>query len=125
MNQGRYEVLYIDKFTDTLWATTVYDNLRLTFGLKESQLEKLSCGNPVVIKKKIDLSEAERYRQVITAAGGVAWIQELGEDGEHRERREQRRRVVRDRRAIYRASAILPDRRQNRGRRTTDQQWMH
>lgn len=125
MSASQYEVVYIDKFTDMVEAAIVKDNLQKTFGLKPDHLQKLASGKPVVIKKQVNFDEANRYKAAVDSAGGVAWVQELGPDGEHVERRQSGRRQLKDRRAVFRASAILPDRRQNCGRRSTDRSTYH
>jgi hypothetical protein len=118
--EQHYEVLYIDKFTDGAKAEYARENLRKLFHLNDQHLNRLSTGEPVIVKKKVDLDEALRYRQAIAAMGGTAWVQALDEQGNHRERRQQNRRLLADRRNHYRASSIQPDRRQSCGRRSTD-----
>ncbi len=118
--EQQYEVLYIDKFTDSAKAQYARENLREAFHLAERHLDQLASGEPVVIKKQVSFEEALRYRQVVVNAGGVAWVQALDADGVHRERRQGNRRHLADRRAYYRASSIQPDRRENCGRRSTD-----
>lgn len=125
MEGNYYEVLYVDKFSDLVEAAVVNDTLRKTFGLNHRHLLKLSAGTPVVIKKKVGIEEAERYKGIVMDAGGVAWIQELGPEGEHLERRQEKRRSILDRRTVYRASSIVPDRRQDMGRRSTDRKNVH
>lgn len=115
-----FEVVYIDKFSDSYKAQLARDNLRAVFGLSTQQLDKLACGDPIVIKKEVSLSEASRYRSAVIDAGGIAWVQELDENGNHVERRQEKRRQLADRRNYFRASSIQPDRRQNCGRRSTD-----
>lgn len=118
--EQQYEVLYIDKFTDAAKAEYARENLRATFHLSEQHLDRLATGEPVIIKKNINLDKALRYRQAVVDAGGVAWVQALDVQGEHWERRQNNRRQLTDRRTVYRASSIQPDRRQNCGRRSTD-----
>ncbi|MGI1677393.1 MAG: hypothetical protein K6L75_01555 [Cellvibrionaceae bacterium] len=125
MDTNQYEVVYLDKFTDPMEAKSALKKLQETFGLAESHIEKLSSGEPVVIKKKVDLEEATLYQEAVARAGGVAWVQEIGTDGFHEERRKGPRRVTLDRRTVYRASSILPDRRGSCGRRSTDQLTLH
>ena len=125
MKSSSYEVVYIDKFTDMVEAGIVRDNLQKTFGLKPKHIVALSSGRPVVIKKRINFDEALRYKAAVDSAGGVAWVQELGSDGTHIERRQTGRRQLKDRRAVFRASSILPDRRQSCGRRSTDRSRYH
>ena len=121
----QYEVLYIDKFTDGAKAEFVRNNLRQTFHLNNDHLDRLSTGQPVIIKKQVSFDEAIRYREAVVNAGGVACVQALDENGMHHERRQNKRRQVSDRRTHYRASSIQPDRRQNCGRRSTDGATFH
>ena len=121
----QFEVLYIDKFTDSAKAASVKENLRKTFRLNDEHLDRLGSGEPVVIKKLVSLDEAQRYREAVISAGGVAWVQALDANGQHYERRQEHRRLLADRRSYYRASSIQPDRRQSCGRRSTDGALIH
>lgn len=125
MKGQHYEVLYIDKFTDVAVAEYAKNNLRKLFQLDDKHIQRLSSGEPVVIKKDIDLDEAVKYRQAIAQAGGVAWVQSLNELGLHQERRKGKRRQLLDRRGSYRGSSIQPDRRETCGRRSTDGSIVH
>jgi hypothetical protein len=117
---SRYEVVYIDKFTDIVEAEIARKQLQQRFHMTDSVMASLSCGKPVVIKKGVELDEAERYEKAIKDSGGVCWIQKMAPDGVHRERRHDERRVNLDRRSEYRGSSIQPDRRTNCGRRSGD-----
>lgn len=125
MLKQNYEVLYVDKFQNAQEAAATRQCLSKTFGLQPHQWDRLASGNPVVVKKGVPYEEAERYLNAIAEAGGTAWVQKLGPDGNHIERRKTNRRQLFDRRAVYRASAIQPDRRQSRGRRSTDKILVH
>ncbi|GAB1258147.1 hypothetical protein NBRC116494_26490 [Aurantivibrio plasticivorans] len=125
MLKQNYEVLYVDKFNSAQEAAATRASLCKTFGLKPHQWDRMSSGDPVVIKKGVAYDEAERYLKAIAQAGGTAWVQELDADGNHIERRTMKRRQLFDRRAVYRASSIQPDRRQSRGRRSTDKVLIH
>ncbi|GAA5316157.1 MAG: hypothetical protein AseanaTS_13620 [Candidatus Pelagadaptatus aseana] len=122
---SRYEVVYIDKFTDIVEAEIARKQLQQRFHMSDGVLQSLSCGKPVVIKKGVDLEEAERYEKAIKDSGGVCWIQKMSEDGAHHERRHNERRLNLDRRSEYRGSSIQPDRRANCGRRTSDNNSKH
>ena len=125
MRDDQYEVVYIDKFTDSAKAEFARTNLQKTFGLSARHLEKLASGAPVVVKRQVALAVAERYRQAILKAGGTAWVQTVGVNGEHVERRCEKRRQTRDRRTVFRGSSIIPDRRENCGRRSADDPLKH
>ena len=120
MGERLYEVVYIDKFDDLLAAELFRDQVRKRFKLNTEQLNRLSTGLPVVVKKRISYEEAQTFRLAIKNAGGVCWVQELGADGKHFERRQGDRRGAMSRRAAFRASSKLPDRRRSKGRRSTD-----
>jgi hypothetical protein len=120
VSEKLYEVVYVDKFDDLLAAELFRDQVRKRFRLDTDKLSRLSTGLPVVVKKRIQYDEAQRYHAAIRKAGGICWVQELGPNGEHFERRENQRRRPRERRGAYRASSLFPDRRGRDGRRTTD-----
>ncbi|NIB43279.1 hypothetical protein HBA55_26970 [Pseudomaricurvus alkylphenolicus] len=115
-----YEVVYIDKFEDITEATVARESLKSRFGLNDHMLSTLSSGVPVVVKKNVDLEEARRFEQAIKDSGGVCWVQEMAPDGRFHERRLEQRRKQQDRRHQVRGSAIVPDRRSGKGRRTLD-----
>jgi len=119
VSERLYEVVYIDKFDDLLAAELFRDQVRKRFNLNTEQLSRLSTGLPVIVKKRINFDEAQNYRIAIQKAGGVCWVQELDPDGKHFERRQTERRRLR-RRNAFRASSKFPDRRNIRGRRSTD-----
>ena len=120
MMSGHYEVVYIDKFSDVVQAEMTHDMLQQRFHLDDASLEKLSCGQPVVVKRLVPLGDAKRFESAIKEAGGTCWVQKIESDGLHAERRELCRRQKLDRRGTYRGSSILPDRRQSCGRRSSD-----
>lgn len=85
------------------------------------KLKLLFSGRPMVIKKGISESTAQTYVDAISKAGGEVRIKaenEIPTDVD--ERRFTLRRKQGDRRASRRTSAILPDRRHNKGRRDND-----
>lgn len=120
MENARYEVVYIDKFTDMAEAEVARRELQKRFKMSDEILECLSQGKPVVIKKGLPFSEAERYERAVKDSGCLCWIQKMTLDNEHHERRLNNRRCNVERRKERRYSAIQPDRRMNRGRRSGD-----
>lgn len=120
MERGNYDVFYIDKFHRHPNADALRERIGRRFKLSDQALAHLSSGEPVVVKKSVSLQEAKRYLAAFCAVGGVCWIQPSSGDGRFHERRKHWRRSLLDRRAIYRASSIQPDRRQSCGRRSTD-----
>ncbi|MGQ9425911.1 hypothetical protein ACXYTJ_05090 [Gilvimarinus sp. F26214L] len=120
MDEARYEVVFIDKFSDGAEADLVRGRVRRRFRLSDRAFARITSGSPVVVKRCRELEEARRYLSVIRALGAVCWIQLSEDDGRHVERRSIQRRALLDRRAIYRGSSILPDRRGGCGRRSSD-----
>lgn len=116
-----YEVIYLDKFSDAKAGESGRAKLRHKFGLNQRALNVLCSGVPVVVKKDVSLDEARKFEQAIKESGGVCWIQEATRGSGFHERRSLHRRDFVERRALYRGSAILPDRRLSIGRRTQDQ----
>lgn len=120
MEQSLYDVCYIDKFQNHPDADVLRERIGRRFRLTEQALNHLCSGEPVVVKKKVELDEAKRYLSAFRSLGGACWIQPRTTDGRYRERRQQWRRSLLDRRAMYRASSVQPDRRQSCGRRSSD-----
>lgn len=120
MENPRYEVVYIDKFTDLATAEVARRALQQRFKMSDEVLQRLSRGKPVVIKKGIPFEEAERYERAVKDAGCLCWIQKMTPDLEHHERRLSNRRSNVERRREHRSSSIQPDRRMNKARRSED-----
>lgn len=116
-NQPYYEVIYIDKFLDADKSNHVLQQLRQRFALNDSACSRLGSGRPITVKQRITLATAKTYADVIRHAGGCCWIQQLGPNGEHIERRHAERRTLSDRRSAYRVESISSDRRQYGDRR--------
>jgi len=64
---------------------------------------------------------ASPIHAAICDAGGTCWIEEMTVGQSYTDRRHERRRELLDRRSNYRGSAIVPDRRQGGGRRSSDE----
>jgi hypothetical protein len=120
MGEKIYEVVYLDSFGCEEDASEARAKLKACFHLNDSQLKLLCSGVPVVVKKNLPLAEAQRFESAIKQAGATCWLQEMSPDEVHYERRQNKRRLLLDRRATYRGSSILPDRRSNTGRRRED-----
>lgn len=112
-----FEVLYIDKFSDVQQSQAVLKEMANLFHLKPQACERLSCGEPVVVKQHIDRDTAEKIRRAIVASGGTCWIQQQPDNSHMTERRCNDRRSLNNRRATRRDNAIQPDRRVNGDRR--------
>lgn len=120
MESVSYEVVYVDKFEGLPAADLLRERIRRRFGLSRPQLTRLSSGTPVVIKRGVGLEEAKRYQEAVNELDGTCWVQSMDSGGGYRERRRRKRRGLLDRRRNFRASSILPDRRDNYGRRSMD-----
>lgn len=85
------------------------------------KLDRLFSGRPVVIKDGLNAATAQAYVDAIAKAGGDARAKKKSEPpNKIPERRFTLRRKKGDRRRIARLSAIMPNRRKNRGRRHAD-----
>ncbi len=120
MSDTLFEVIYIDKFTDVAEASVIRERIKAKFKLSERVMESLSTGLPIVVKKNVEIEEAERFDTAIKEAGGVCWVQPMSIDQKFHDRRDDQRRQRNDRRVRYRGSSILPDRRAGVGRRSDD-----
>ena len=121
MSKILYEVFYIEKCEDRESALVTKENLRVKFKINDATLMRMNTGKPLSIKRHVSLNVAEKYCQALIGAGGTAWLEEM-EYGLSRsaDRRADKRRLLLDRRNIYRGSALVPDRRDRVGRRSTD-----
>lgn len=120
MTDQLYDVIYIDKFTDVIAARLFRTFAKTRFNLTDAQLDKLSTGRPVVVKKRISRTIAKQYHRAFLKMGGVCWIQPSQHADQHFERRLITRRQPLDRREAYRPSTAFRNRRRNKGRRNTD-----
>ena len=85
------------------------------------KLERLFSGRTVIIKDGLNAATAQAYVDAIAKAGGEAQAKKkTGPPNNMPERRLTLRRKQGDRRRIARLSAIMPNRRKNRGLRHAD-----
>lgn len=123
MRSLKYRVLFRGETQPGVAADQLKQGMAQLFKLDSKQaahqttLTKLFCGRNVVIKDQLSEAEARGYQQAIAQIGGCC---EIEVSPESEERKDQRRKIG-DRRAVRRTSAILPDRRKNKGRRESDQ----
>ena len=121
MSKTLYEVFYIDKFINSNTARVAMANLRAKFKLNSATLKQMNSRKPISIKRRVTLNVAEKYCQALIDAGGTAWVEEMVAGiPRTRDRRADKRRLLQDRRGLYRGSAIVPDRRASMGRRSVD-----
>ena len=123
MIEQLYDVVYIDKFTDVIAARLFRTFAKTRFNLSNAQLDRLSTGKPVVVKKRISRDLAKKYHRAFLQVGGVCWIQPSSESGDRWERRAIARRKPTDRRETYRPSTAYRNRRRSKGRRNSDQRY--
>ncbi len=120
MTDQLYDVVYIDRFTDVIAARLFRTFAKTRFKLTNTQLDQLSSGAPIVVKKRISRDLAKEYHRAFIKMGGVCWIQPSQETGHYLERRALSRRKPLDRRETYRPSTAFRNRRRNKGRRIVD-----
>ncbi|MGH1472271.1 MAG: hypothetical protein ACRBCS_13855 [Cellvibrionaceae bacterium] len=120
MSDQMYDVVYIDKFTDVIAARLFRTFAKTRFNLSNTQLDRLSSGKPIVVKRRISRDKAKEYHRAFIKMGGVCWIQPTQEEGQYWERRAISRRKPLDRRESYRPSTSFRNRRRNKGRRNSD-----
>ena len=115
-NVNLYTVCYIDKYSTPERSQEITLAIGEKFGLSAKHLNKLSSGNPVVIKQSVPMTYAKRLKDAVNTLGGCCWIQMLDSAGQFRERRLSARRTEADRRGLPRTN-IEPDRRIPKDRR--------
>ncbi len=97
MTEIRYRViLYCNKTSDRL-IDQVKNGLLQRLSLPDSVLEKLFCGQPIVVQHSVDHEKAMHYQEAIEAAGGICEVEPLTrirniDDAGFIERREMDRR---------------------------------
>ncbi len=124
MIEQLYDVVYIDKFTDVIAARLFRSFAKTRFNLTNAQLDRISTGKPVIVKRRISRDLAKKYHRAFLQVGGVCWIQPSNESGVHWERRAIARRQPVDRRETYRPSTAFRNRRRNKGRRNADKKYV-
>jgi hypothetical protein len=101
-------------------------NLAQIFNVSRARIQVLLSTVPAIIKRDIDLQAGNHYLNALAEAGLITYLEPKEApmdlpvwDGIER-RNTNRRGANRDRRDIRRGSAIQPDRRIKKGRRSSD-----
>lgn len=121
----RYRLVFRGNYLPGMNATEVVVNLAQLFGVTRDRIQSLLAIVPSIIKGDLDVHAGNRYQEALAEAGLITHL-ELADsplsmsnwDGV--ERRKNSRRIHLDRRERRRGTAIQPDRRVKRGRRSTD-----
>lgn len=122
MSTGTYRVIFCGEIAADADPKQVKIGMAKLFRLDPAQpehltkLKRMFSGRTIVIKDNLAMADAEKYRSAIEQVGGISHIELTPAE----ERRKEQRRKIPDRREVRRSSAILPDRRKNSGRRSTD-----
>ncbi len=82
MSEDRYNIVFAGKLLGDLDPAQVREKLGATFRLDAAQLDNLFSGQPVVVKRKVDLMTATRFQQAFLAAGARAEIESLATPGD-------------------------------------------
>jgi hypothetical protein len=75
MAQDRYNIVFSGELVHGTDAALVREKLATTFRLDAAQLDNLFSGQPVVVKRDVDLMTATRFQQAFLAAGARAGIE--------------------------------------------------
>ena len=98
----------------------VLERIRLRFKLPADQLKLLEGDTPVIIKRHPDEALLKSLTEAFGQLGAVVWVQDVSEDQPFRDRRSDGRRCSNERRASYRRTLAIPERRMGSGRRRDD-----
>ncbi|WP_295883079.1 hypothetical protein [uncultured Thiohalocapsa sp.] len=77
MPQDRYNIVFAGALVAGADPAAVRAKLGSTFRLDAAQLDNLFSGQPVVVKRDVDLMTATRFQQAFLAAGARAEIESL------------------------------------------------
>lgn len=77
MSRDRYNIVFAGVLVAGADPASVRAKLGSTFRLDAAQLDNLFSGQPVVVKRDVDLMTATRFQQAFLAAGARAEIESL------------------------------------------------
>lgn len=127
----RYRLVFRGKLLPGMDRDEVAANLADLFRVPLERAQALLAVVPAVIKQDVDVEAGNRYLEALANAGLISHLEPatdaegqplpMGWDGVERREGPRERRTGIDRRGGNRDAAIRPDRRQNRGRRKSDQ----
>lgn len=75
MSENRYNIVFTGDLLGGTDAAKAREKLGSTFRLSDDQLDNLFSGDPVVVKRDVDLMTATRFQQAFLAAGARAEIE--------------------------------------------------
>lgn len=78
MEQKRYKVIFSGESVPAHEVERVKNNLATLFRVEPSKLDGLFTNRLTVIKKDLDLSDADHYRETIEQIGGYCIIELMG-----------------------------------------------
>jgi len=135
MSESLYKVVFSGRIADGNEIDIVMKNMAKLFNLDPSnerdfsKISKMFSGRRVIIKSSVDDATANKYKAAFVKAGAICDIEPEKNSAESppepakpvfNERRHSQRRKLVNRRALKRTSAILPDRRKGKSRRSID-----
>ena len=125
-----YRLVFRGKYLPGFVPDDVHSSVATLLNAPVDKVQALLSGIPAVIKRDVEVEQGNRYLEALAEIGLMTHLElltdETGEpikpgswDGLER-RSDATRRHRADRRAGRRGAAIVPERRQTRGRRKTD-----
>lgn len=71
MTETRYQLIFSGRLQPDTSVEQVRQAVKERFRLNDAQLQRLFSGDPVTVKRDLDLASAERYQRAFVAAGAV------------------------------------------------------
>ena len=71
MTETRYQLIFSGRLQPDTLVEQVRQAVKERFRLNDAQLQRLFSGDPVTVKRDLDLASAERYQRAFVAAGAV------------------------------------------------------
>ena len=114
-----YRLVFRGKYLPGFVPDDVHSSVATLLNAPVDKVQALLSGIPAVIKRDVEVEQGNRYLEALAEIGLMTHLELLtDETGERRSDAARRHRA--DRRADRRGAAIVPERRQTRGRRKTD-----
>lgn len=126
----QYRLVFRGKYLPGLTPEEVHANVAALFRAPVERVRELLSTLPAIIKQDLGVEHGSRYQEALAEVGLITHLELVTDDTgapiepgswdgvERRAGAERRHRA--DRREARRGASIQPDRRQNRGRRKTD-----
>ena len=121
VDDTRFRVVFLNDFKRGVRIAEIRERVRQRFNLSDAGVEMMFAGRPIVVKKDVDAEIAYQYKLAIDETGASCKIEVMPPEEDtdmhgYVERRQEERRLKRDRRDRMRAEALNPDRRQDERR---------